>query len=479
MTATQAAIYVRISQDRTGAGLGVKRQEQECRALAKAREWVVAKVFCDNDISAYSGKPRPQYEEMLEAIASGRIDAVVVWHTDRLHRAPKELERYIDICSAADVPTHTVQAGVLDLVTPSGRLMARTTGAHARFESEHKAARQRSRAQQAAAAGRPHGGGRRAFGYDTDGVTLMPREAAIIPEIFDRFLATRSAAGVARWVNDRGVPTTRGGQWRPSTVTAVLVNPRYMGVRGMRPVVNKATGVRSPFYDEMGAGTWPALVPEETWRAALRIVKDPSRRTNQAGPARKYLLTGIAECWCGNKLTSGRSRARHNGNPYLKCSPVQHLVRRSAHIENYVIERVLARLATSSFRETLLANVPEASTAEAVREAEIVRGRLTELAEDYASGDMSRLEYQAARAAGRAKLDKLDTTIAAVAGTHPALEFIRSSEAPEVVWERLSLDEKRALVDRLARVRVLPGKPGQPLGKRFDPESVEVIWREA
>jgi hypothetical protein len=29
----RAAIYVRISSDRTGAGLGVTRQEEDCRAL--------------------------------------------------------------------------------------------------------------------------------------------------------------------------------------------------------------------------------------------------------------------------------------------------------------------------------------------------------------------------------------------------------------------------------------------------------------
>jgi site-specific DNA recombinase len=51
-----AAIYTRISSDRAGAGLGVDRQEDDCRNLAAKLGWEVAIVLEDNDISAYSGR---------------------------------------------------------------------------------------------------------------------------------------------------------------------------------------------------------------------------------------------------------------------------------------------------------------------------------------------------------------------------------------------------------------------------------------
>jgi len=50
------AIYVRISSDRTGAGLGVARQEEDCLALCTRLGWIVYRVYIDNDVSAYSGK---------------------------------------------------------------------------------------------------------------------------------------------------------------------------------------------------------------------------------------------------------------------------------------------------------------------------------------------------------------------------------------------------------------------------------------
>src|SRR4051794_33460632 len=136
-----AAIYVRISQDRTGAGLGVERQEEDCRALAERLGWRVVEVYPDNDVSAYSGKARKHYTRMLADIEAGRINAVLAWHTDRLHRNVREQLDYIDLSVARDIPTQTVTAGTLDLSTPNGQAAAITLGAWARAESQHKAER--------------------------------------------------------------------------------------------------------------------------------------------------------------------------------------------------------------------------------------------------------------------------------------------------------------------------------------------------
>ena len=143
-------------QRQDGHGLGVERQEQDCRELGARLGWTVVEVFADNDLSAYSGKRRPRYRAMLEAMPAGRIGAVLAWHTDRLHRSPIELEEYIAACNdGRDVPTHTVQAGPLDLSSPSGRMVARQLGAVARYESEHRSERVRRAFFAECAAGSP------------------------------------------------------------------------------------------------------------------------------------------------------------------------------------------------------------------------------------------------------------------------------------------------------------------------------------
>jgi hypothetical protein len=49
-THARAALYVRISSDRGGAGLGVARQEEDCRALCARLGWRPVEVYADNDV---------------------------------------------------------------------------------------------------------------------------------------------------------------------------------------------------------------------------------------------------------------------------------------------------------------------------------------------------------------------------------------------------------------------------------------------
>ena len=73
----------------------MERQIKDCKALCADRGWIVAEVFIDNDVSATSGKRRPEYQRLLRAIESGDIDAVAVWDLDRLTRRPAELESFV------------------------------------------------------------------------------------------------------------------------------------------------------------------------------------------------------------------------------------------------------------------------------------------------------------------------------------------------------------------------------------------------
>ena len=135
----RAAVYCRISDDRRGLGLGVPRQHQDCLELARRHGWQVTVTFIDNDVSAYSGKPRPQYDQLMQAVQAGAVDVVVAWDPDRLHRSPAELEAFIAAVERAGVDVVTVQAGRWDLSTASGKLVARMLGSIARHESDQRA----------------------------------------------------------------------------------------------------------------------------------------------------------------------------------------------------------------------------------------------------------------------------------------------------------------------------------------------------
>ena len=213
----RAAIYCRISQDRAGAGLGVTRQEEDCRALCERRGWAVVEVYADNDVSAYSGKPHPAWLQLIGDVQGGAVDALVGWHVDRLTRSPRELEDVIDLADKHSIELATV-TGEVDLSNPTGRLVARMLGAAARHEAEHKAERQKRQRRQAAEAGRVAGGGKRPFGYADDRVTVVDTEAAVIRECAARVLSGESLASICRDLADRGITTSGGKTWLPTTI---------------------------------------------------------------------------------------------------------------------------------------------------------------------------------------------------------------------------------------------------------------------
>lgn len=81
----------------------MQRQLEDCRKLAANRGWPVGAENVDNDVSAFSGKPRQRYARMLADLGSGARDAVIVYNLDRLHRRPAELEDFVALCERVGV----------------------------------------------------------------------------------------------------------------------------------------------------------------------------------------------------------------------------------------------------------------------------------------------------------------------------------------------------------------------------------------
>ena len=122
-----AALYTRVSQDSTGERLAVARQLDDCTLLAERLGWTVVDHFSDNDISAYDGSARPEFERMLDAIKRGKINAIICWQPDRLYRSMKDLERLVDATDRG-IEIRSVNGGDLDLSHSTGRMLARILG---------------------------------------------------------------------------------------------------------------------------------------------------------------------------------------------------------------------------------------------------------------------------------------------------------------------------------------------------------------
>ncbi|SNR95290.1 recombinase family protein [Blastococcus mobilis] len=504
--ATRCAIYARQSLDRSGEGAAVERQIADCRRLAEARGWAVEHVLTDNDLSASTGKPRPQYERLLNLMLAGQVEAVVVWHVDRLTRRLVDLEQIITACESVGIRLATV-TGDLDLGTDTGRMLARILASVARGEVERKGTRQRAANRQRAEAGRM-GWTRRPFGYDVDddgkivvveaeaeglraaaGMVLgcdVDDEGRIVPGSERPVTERASLAAAARMLNDtKGLPTTGrrvlrdddgnprrddDGRtmhgpflpWNTTTMRRTLLNPRYGG----RVTYNGL---------EMDAdGTWPAILDGHTQSRLVEVLRDVKRR-QQSGTEAKYLLSGLARCGrCGavmfatNALMTAGGRRTHYG--VYRCRAC-YLTRRRDLVDEVVEGVLLARMA----RPDAAGLLAPAADLDALRaEAIELRDRRDTLAGLLADGLLSRESVTEQAGKLTRRLGEVEGRITAALGDSPAAALVGADD-PAAVWVDMDVRARKLAVDTLMTVTIEPVHRGA----RFSPKQVRIGWKGA
>jgi site-specific DNA recombinase len=460
----RAGIYARISSDRDGQQLGVRRQLDDCEQLAKRRGWEVIESYIDDDVSAYNGRHRPEYRRMLEDLRSGFIDAVVVWHLDRLHRQPKELEEFFEVCDSAGVRNLASVTGDVDLGNDDGRFMARILGAVARKESDDKSRRIKRKALELAQAGKIGGGGTRPYGYEADRKTIRADEAEVIRECSRRLLAGESLRSVCASLIDRRIPTVSGKEWKPQTLSRILQSGRI-------------SGQREHHRELIADAEWPGIIdPSETARIRA-IFADPSRRTNRT--ARRYLLLRLLRCGlCGETLIArpkaGGVRGYHcaTGPGFTGCG---HISAIADSLEAFVVEAVLYRLDSPELAAALRSSSDDLEAVPWQQELDEAQFQLDELAKTYGEQAITLSEWLAARKPIERRLSAAKKRLAERTRASAVTEHIGNASQLRDLWADLPLTRQRAIVAAvLDHVVVDSARRGY---NRFDPDRFRPIWR--
>lgn len=461
----RTAIYTRISQDASGQELGVTRQLEDCAALAERLGWDTVAVHTDNDLSAFSGKRRPGFEALLDGMKAGLYDALICWHTDRLYRSMKDLERLIEVADAARVEIRTVQGGTLDLSTSAGRMVARILGSVARQESEHSSERRVRAYVQKAENGRWQTANR-PFGYTMTGEPLEPEATAYRTAVAD-VLAGKSIMAVAREWNAQGLRTTLAGatykgktvsgEWNSPRVRRLLVNPRYAALKVHRGRV-------------VGNGDWTPLIDEGTHRGLVAYLSDPAR-IKCTSFERKYVGSGVYRCGkCGGPMKAAQPGGRKS-RAYV-CAAHSHVLRSGEPLDDYIERVVLARLSRADANLLLDDKRVDLPALQAERIG--LQARLDELADQFAEGAIDGSQLRKGTSTLRGKLAVVDSQLADAARTDPVAGLIADRGRVAEKWAACTPTVQGQIIDSLMTVRVLPC----PKGKRaFDPDYIDIVWK--
>lgn len=473
---SQAVIYRRQSLDKAGDELGIARQLSECERVATQRGIEVHEVITDNSFSA-SKRGRPGYDRLVKAVSNGAVNTIIILRIDRLLRLNDELEELIQLVEQHNLRVITCE-GEIDLTTPQGRLIARILVSVARSEMEIKGARHRLANDQRAKAGLPHAG-RRAYGYELDGMTLREDEALVLKELAQRFLNGWTYTQLADWLNECGYTTTMGNKFYSVAIRQLLQRKRYIGVREHDGIEYEAQ--------------WPAIFDLDTWARIQHRIKERSASIGFRPMPRRHLLTGLIFCGaCGAPMNGTTTYDRKTGLPRktYRCnrnrvasnggSGCGKVSRGSVPMEWLIQSMICHRLDSPDLGRLLETHK---SSADLLSRQEALETRLTELLDDYTDQTLSKAEYKRARERTQHQLNAVRRDLDRLHYDRTLNGLVMAGESVKMRWEAESEGWRRQLIDLLIeRITVNPTRKLPRIkieGKLyyFDAEAVDVVWR--
>ena len=444
----RAAVYCRMSLARDDDTTKVDAQEKICRELCERRGWEVRDVYSDNNRSAWQkNRSRPQWDRMLADVDAGKIDAIVVYHGDRLVRQPYDLEILLRLADGKGIQLAS-PTGTRDLDHAEDRTMLRVLTAFATGESDSTSRRKKDQYKRLRAQGIVRAGGRggRAYGFKPDGGTHVPEETAVIREAAARVLAGEGAGSICADLTARGIVTVTGIPFAHGTLRKLLARPRYAGL----------------MPDGEHEAAWEPVLERSQWEAVRAVLSDRAAGFGYATNARKYLLSGLAECGaegCGSLLQIRQSKGRKGKAAIIGygCTEpgCRKVYRSQPMLDHYVAQRVVLLLGREDNPVPQLPRAPGMAQQYAALDSQ--RREIEDVLADPSRGSVPALLV---------RLDRVNARLAELRelSAGDARARLRAAHAGMTMEEFLAspLAVRRSLVSASFRVEVLPASKKGP-----------------
>ena len=342
-------IYLRKSRadmeaEQRGEGETLSRHERTLLDLSKRLNLNVVDIYREI-VSGETIAARPMMQKLLAEVGDGRWAGVLVMEVERLARGDT-----ID----QGIVAQTFKFSGAKIITPVKTYDPANEFDEEYFEfglfmsrREYKTINRRlQRGRYMTAKEGKFGGSIPPFGYDRvkiphdKGYMLVPNqaEAPLVKMIYELYTkgeelpdGTCERIGclrLARKLNDMGIKTRRGYEWKTATIRQLLLNPVYTGKivwrrnpqenqlnNGM--IVKKRVGIVSNY--ESFDGLHEPLVDQETFDLAAQFLKDSVKIPRPAGTEVRNPLSGIVVCGKCGKTMQRKKTYKKNRHVCLHC----------------------------------------------------------------------------------------------------------------------------------------------------------------
>ncbi len=320
-------IYTRVSTSMQVDGYSLDAQKDKLRRYADFQNMFVAGEYSDEGKSGKNIGGRPEFQQMLIDIESGKdnVDYVLVFKLSRFGRNAADVLGTLQQMQDFGVNLICVEDGI-DSSKDSGKLMISVLSAVAEIERENILVQTMEGRKQKAREGKWNGGFA-PYGYTlvNGELHIAEDEVEVIKIIFDKYVHTNMGANaIAKYLNGHGYIKKQRQNGSLNVFSAhfikmVLENPVYCGkIAFGRRKTEKVNGKRNeykivkqsefPVYD----GIHKAIVSVEDWEIAQKKLAELGvKREKVYNLEHEHLLSGILKCpVCGASMYGNVNRKR-------------------------------------------------------------------------------------------------------------------------------------------------------------------------
>lgn len=459
------ALYVRLSRedgDREESD-SIANQRDMLAEFAAAQDDLAAPAFYTDDGYTGTDFDRPGFRRMMDDLRAGTVNCVIVKDLSRFGRNYVGVGEYLEqVFPLLDVRFISINdrvdsfldpRSVNNLVVPFKNII---NDEYCRDISNKVRASLDLKRRQGKFIGSFASYGYRKDPADHSRLLVDGQAAAVVRDIFDWFVGGMSVLGIAKRLNEMGVPNPSAykrrqgmnyrhpasdkldGLWPDSSVRRILRNRLYTGtmVQGKNRIksykLHVSEAVPEADWIEVAA-THEAIIPAELFERAQALFT----RDTRTAPAQKevYLFSGFLRCAdCGRAMHRKTISQPYGDYHYYICSTfkkqhsgacTKHTIR-SDRLEQAVLEALRHQIALAVEMDELVAEINRSSTrghnakrllderAQLEAEREHVEQMKLSLYPDWKAGDISREEYHQLKAQFEQRQAGLDGRIAAV-----------------------------------------------------------------
>lgn len=328
----RAACYIRVStDDQMEYSPDSQLREIQSYAARNSLHLLEDYIFIDEGISGRNAEKRPAFQRMISIAKQlpKPFDVVLLYKYSRFARNREDSVVFksmlrgkcgIDVVSITEpLDTENKMSGVIEAVIES---MDEYYSANL---SEDVTRTMTEKAMRGELQASP------SYGYGVKENVLVPieKEAAVVREIFQRFVDGDGYYTIAADLNARGLRTHRGNPFENRTIKYLLQNPVYIGKLRWTPAA-KARRSSNPLDSQepiIRDARHQPLIDLELWEQAQQKVRDiDAKWTKYQKPGRLHVswVSGLVRCaHCGRALCHGNGWWRCNGYAKGLCKTSQ------------------------------------------------------------------------------------------------------------------------------------------------------------